>query len=191
MPRGRRIFLPNVSVHVIQRGNNKTPIFHRPTDYLTLLELLKESAQGYSVAVHGFVLMTNHYHLLVTPDRSDSLPGMMKAVNGGYARYYNTHYQRIGSPWNGRYRGKLVTDERYWLTCLRYIEQNPVRAGMVTRVCDYPWSSYPGIGESSRLDWLVEHSLFHALGDDATSRDAAYRALINELVPPDDPLLKR
>jgi putative transposase len=120
-----------LSVHVIQRGNNRGTIFALQNDYENFLELLRRASRDYAVFVHAFVLMTTHFHLIATPTSEDGLPKMMKALDGGYVRYYNKRQQRVGTLWNGRYRGLLIDDERYWLTCLRYVEQNPVRAVMV------------------------------------------------------------
>ena len=182
MPRSPRIFLPDVSVHVIQRGNNKRDIFSVPEDYRVFLELLRRSATRHRVAVHAYVLMTNHFHLLATPSESQALPAMMKALDGGYVRYFNRHYQRIGTIWNGRYRALPILDERYWLTCLRYIEQNPVRAGLSSVASAYRWSSARAHVIGDPDNWLTTHPVFDALGIDCDQRQAAYRQLSGELV---------
>src|SRR5258708_3103737 len=120
MPRPHRVFIVGLSVHVIQRGNNRIPIFGSSNDFEQFLELLRCAGRKFCVIVHAFVLMTNHYHLIVTPTSDGGLPKMMKALDGGYVRYFNKRQQRIGTLWNGRYRGRPIQDERYWLTCLRY-----------------------------------------------------------------------
>ena len=104
--------------------------------------------------------MTNHFHLMVTPSSAGSLPKMMKAADGGYVRYYNRRQQRLGTLWNGRYRGLLIEDERYWLTCLRYVEQNPVRARMVAAPEEYVWSSHAAHTFGRWPQWLTPHPTY-------------------------------
>jgi putative transposase len=123
-----RFFVPGGSVHVIRRGNNRGAIYRDDIDRLVFLKILREAAEEHGTAVHGFVLMTTHYHALATPDDAKALPRTMKAIGDRYVRYFNRKYDRIGSLWAGRYRAIPVDTELYWLTCLRYIEQNPVRA---------------------------------------------------------------
>jgi len=189
MPRSRRIFIVGVSVHVIQRGNNRLSIFASSNDCEYFLELLRRFARNHCVTVHGFVLMNTHYHLIVTPTSAGALPRMMKALDGGYVRYFNKRHSRIGTLWNGRYRGLLIQDERYWLTCLRYVEQNPVRAGMVQTPDDYQWSSYSAHALGRWPTWLVPHQTYQSLGRDDGERQRAYRELCGQPVKPDDPLL--
>ena len=189
MPRSRRMFTIGISVHVIQRGNNRLSIFKSPNDHEYFLELLRRSARDHSVTLHGFVLMTTHFHLIATPTSVGGLPKMMKTLDGGYVRYFNKHQERIGTLWNGRYRGLPITDERYWLTCLRYIEQNPVRAGMVPAPSDYRWSSYSAHAFGKWPTWLTPHAVYQSLGRDDKERQEAYRALCGQSVKSDDPLL--
>jgi putative transposase len=189
MPRGRRTFIPGISVHVIQRGNNRVPIFGSSNDFEQFLELLRRSARNFCVTLHAFVLMTTHYHLIVTPTSVAGLPKMMKALDGGYVRYFNKRHERIGTLWNGRYRGLPLEDERYWLTCLRYIEQNPVRAGMVQAPHDYQWSSYSAHAFGRWPTWLTPHAVYQSLGRDDGERQRAYRELCGRSVKSDDPLL--
>jgi putative transposase len=146
-------------------------------DHVALLRILKRASSECGVSVHSFVLMTTHYHLIVTPPREHALPQMMKAVGEQYVRYYNARYDRIGTLWAGRYRGIFLLDETYWLTCLRYVEQNPWRANMVTAPELYQWSSYRvhALGEAS--DWLVPHPIYLALGATPAERQKAYRAI--------------
>jgi putative transposase len=191
MPRRRRIFIVGLSAHIIQRGNNRAPIFGTPTDYHHFLELLQRFARGYYVAIHAFVLMTNHYHLILTPLSDGGIPKMMKALDAGYVRYFNKRQNRIGTLWNGRYRGLPIEDERYWLTCLRYIEQNPVRAGMVQSPDHYPWSSYAAHAFGRWPAWLTPHSVYQSLGRTDGERQRAYREICGQSVKPDDPLLLR
>jgi REP-associated tyrosine transposase len=191
MARPRRVFIAGLSVHVIQRGNNRMGIFDVPTDYEHFLELLRRTARNFAVAVHAYALMTTHFHLIVTPSSDSGLPKMMKALDGGYVRYYNKRQQRVGTLWNGRYRGLVIEDERYWLTCLRYIEQNPVRAGMVQTPEEYGWSSYSAHAQGRWPSWLTPHVVYQSLGVSNGERQRAYRCLCGRPVHRDDALLLR
>jgi len=166
-------------------------IFERSSDYEYFLELVRRYARNFSVAVHGFTLMTTHYHLIVTPTSEHGLPRMMKAVDGGYVRYYNKRTDRVGTLWNGRYRGLHIEDERYWLTCLRYVEQNPVRAGMVDTPEAYTWSSYSAHAFGRWPAWLTPHVAYQSLGANDADRQRAYRALCGQPVDRNDALLPR
>jgi putative transposase len=177
MPRLSRIFLPGTSAHVIQRGNDRMAIFRKEADYEVFSSFLKSAAEVESVPVNGYVLMTTHFHLLVTPESQDSVPRMMRRLGCRYVAYFNRTYERIGTLWNGRYRSLLIQDERYWLTCLRYIEQNPVRAGIVPSPERYRWSSFGAHAHGIGPDWLSPHHIFDALGSDEWQRQAAYRAI--------------
>jgi putative transposase len=191
MPRAHRVFPRGLSVHIIQRGNNRGAIFDLPTDYEHFLELLWRTARKYAVAIHAYVLMTTHFHLMVTPTSEAALPKMMQALDGGYVRYYNRRQQRVGTLWNGRYRGLVIDDERYWLTCLRYVEQNPVRAGMVETPDAYAWSSYAAHAFGKWPPSLTPHFLYQSLGPSDGERQRAYRHLCARPVSPDDALLVR
>ena len=177
MAKQTRVFVEGLSVHVIQKGNNGCAIFARDADCEVFLAMARKAATIASVAVHGFVCMRTHFHLLVTPDASGGLPSMMKRLDGSYVRYFNRTYQRTGTLWNGRYRGFLVDNERYCLTCLRYIERNPVNAGIVASPSAYSWSSYAVHAFGRGPDWIAPHSVYYALGDTAEKRQEAYRAL--------------
>jgi len=177
MARRKRLFIPRLSVHVIQRGNNRVAIFSDHADYEVFLAFLRTAAQRNGVAVHGYALMTNHSHLIVTPADARALPQTMKELGGRYVQYYNRKHQRIGTLWNGRYRDLPIDDERYWLTCLRYVEQNPLRAAMVRSPEAYPWSSYRVHAMGEDPDWLELHHVYLALGRDSGERQTAYRAL--------------
>jgi putative transposase len=138
---------------------------------------MREASRRERVDVHAFVLMTTHFHLLVTPQYERALARFMQRVNGQYARYFNRQHGRIGTLWNGRYRGIHIWDERYLLTCLRYIEQNPVRAQIVLRPELYPWSSYRVHAAGEPCDWLVLHDCYLRLGPTPAARQTAYRAI--------------
>jgi len=177
MPRPPRAFLPGFPQHLIQRGNNRTAIFLAEEDYGFYLESLLAVSRRYDVAIHAYVLMTNHVHLLVTPAYGDSLARLMQALGRRYVRFFNAKYQRSGTLWEGRFRACLIDTDRYVLGCYRYIELNPVRANMVSRPSEYRWSSYRvhAGGDSSRL--ITKHSLYLALGATDDERQAAYRRL--------------
>lgn len=177
MPRGPRLFIPGLSQHVIQRGNNRGAIFRAPFDYQFFLTVLRHAAGHSRVDVHGYVLMTNHFHLIVTSASPTGLPEMMQTIGRTYVRFFNARYERTGALWEGRYRASMLHDEKYWMTCLRYVELNPVRAGLVAAPELYRWSSYRthAVG---RPDPLVRpHSLYLAIGATAADRQQAWRTV--------------
>lgn len=178
MARLPRLTVPGYPHHVIQRGNNRQPIFAATADYEALLGLLEQHAGREGVAIHAYVLMSNHFHLLATPESADGIPRMMQAVGRQYVRYFNQRQARTGTLWEGRYRSTLIQAERYLLACMVYIDLNPVRAGLVGDPARYPWSSharYVGL----RADKLVTpHALYWQLGNTPFSRDAAYAELV-------------
>ena len=178
MARLPRLTLPGYPHHVIQRGNNRQAIFATAADYQALLGLLADNAQKFGVAIHAYVLMSNHFHLLATPQTADGLPQMMQAVGRSYVRFFNNAQGRTGTLWEGRYRSTIVQSERYLLACMVYIDLNPVRAGMVAQPGDYPWSSYAH-SMGRRNDPLVTpHALFWSLGNTPFAREAAYGELV-------------
>lgn len=178
MARLPRLTVPGYPHHVIQRGNNRQPIFTSQADYEFFLDLLDENARKFGVAIHAYVLMGNHFHLLVTPQTDTALPQMMQAIGRRYVRYFNDAQQRSGTLWEGRYKATLIQADRYLLACMAYIDLNPVRAGLVGQARDYPWSShahYIGL----RMDKLVTpHPLYWALGNTPFAREAAYAGLV-------------
>ena len=178
MARLPRLTLPGYPHHIIQRGNNRQPIFASRADYQTLLDLLDENAKKFGVALHAYVLMSNHFHLLATPQTADGLPQMMQAVGRRYVRYFNDSQQRSGTVWEGRYKSTLIQTERYLLACMAYIDLNPVRAGLMAHPRDYPWSSYAHY-TGQRIDKLITpHALFWELGNTPFAREAAYAELV-------------
>ena len=174
MARLPRLTLPGYPHHVIQRGNNRGLIFASPADYQIMLALLADNAKKFEVAVHAYVLMTNHFHLLATPHDERGLPLMMQAVGRSYVRYFNDLHGRSGTLWEGRYRSTLIQTDSYLLVCMAYIDLNPVRAAMVLEPADYPWSShrhYAGV-EPDRL--VTPHALFWGLANTPFARESAY-----------------
>lgn len=179
MPRRARIKLAGITQHVVQRGNNRARCFCTNDDYRYYLHTLSKGAQRYQCAIHAYVLMPNHIHLLVTPQTEDGLSRMMRYLGSRYVRYFNNVYRRTGTLWEGRYRSSLVDSERYLLVCYRYIELNPVRSDMVDQPGEYPWSSYASNALGGEDEVLRHHSMYLALGDCEQSRQEAYRKLFH------------
>ena len=178
MARLPRLTVPGYPHHVIQRGNNRQPIFAGEKDQLLLLALLDENARRLGVALHAYVLMGNHFHLLATPSTADGLPQMMQAVGRRYVPHFNRRQGRTGTLFEGRYRSTLIETERYLLACMAYIDLNPVRAGLVAEARDYRWSSH-GHYVGLRHDPLITaHDLFWELGNTPFAREAAYADLV-------------
>lgn len=176
MPRRTRMYLPGLPYHVVQRGNNREPCFIEPENYQYYLELWQILSERYGVAVHAYCLMTNHIHFLVTPDTESSISNTMKVVGSRYAQYINLKYKRTGTLWEGRHRSSLVQSEKYLLTCMLYIELNPVRAGMVEQPEEYKWSSF-GSNAWGDENWIKPHSEYLRLDDTKAEREAFYREL--------------
>ncbi len=178
MARLPRLSLPGLPHHIIQRGNNRQLIFKTSADYQRMLVILQEQASKFQVAVHAYVLMDNHFHLLVTPQTEAGLSPMMQAVGRSYVRYFNDCYQRTGTLWDGRYRSTVIEAQRYLLPCMAYMDLNPVRAGLVTLAGQYPWSSF-GHYAGQHVDRLITtHPLVWALGNTPFAREAAYTEMV-------------
>ena len=177
MARLPRFVIPEQQQHVIVRGNNRAEIFCADADYSFYLEKLKLACDKHGCSVHAYVLMTNHVHLLITPHFEQSLGKTMQMLGRYYVQYYNYCYRRTGTLWEGRYKATLIDSEAYLLTCMRYIELNPVRAGIAVDPSDYPWSSYRHnvLGEAN--DMVVLHPEYQRLGESNEARQAAYREL--------------
>jgi putative transposase len=177
MARRPRIYIPGVAHHLIQRGNNREACFYEEADYKTYLSHLREVADQFSVAIHSFVLMTNHVHLLVTPNDANALARIMQALGRRYVQFFNHKYSRTGTLWEGRYKSTLVQSEQYLLTVYRYIELNPVRARMVSHASEYPWSSYRFNAVGLNIQLITPHLEYLKLGNTAEKRQQAYRGL--------------
>ncbi|HET7313254.1 transposase [Salinisphaera sp.] len=181
MPRLPRFHLIGVPQHVVQRGNNRQACFFDPDDYRFYLDRLQNAAAAAGVDVHAYVLMTNHVHLLVTPQRDSAVSKMMQSIGRSYVQYVNRRQQRTGTLWEGRYKASPVESERYLLTCYRYIELNPVRArNMANHPADYPWSSYHANAHGDGGHWLTPHPLYQRLGSTNQARQKAYCDLFAE-----------
>jgi putative transposase len=183
MPRPWRHVLPGVPLHVIQRGNNKQACFFTDRDFIVYLGKLHEYSRKFSVAIHSFVLMTNHVHLLLTPEHATGASELLQALGRYYVRFVNSTYARTGTLWEGRFKASLVDSESYFLTVSRYIELNPVRAGMVSDPAEYLWSSYRMNALGKKIALLKPHSLYEELGKTAEERQHAYRQLFTSDIP--------
>lgn len=184
MPRRARLAIPGIPWHIIQRGNNRAACFYSEGDYRRYLVTLREMAEKFGCAVHAYVLMTNHVHLLVTPSRNDSAGLMMKHLGQRYVQYINRSYGRSGSLWEGRFRSCLAQSEQYVLACYRYIELNPVRACMVSHPQDYRWSSYRANAGGHFDAVLTPHPEYLRLGRQESDRLKAYRELLSAHLDP-------
>lgn len=177
MARHKRICIAGVAQHVVQRGNNKQPCFLSDKDRHLYLKKLAEYADEYQVHIHAYVLMTNHVHLLLTPQKDGATSLLMQALGRSYVHYFNTVHQRTGTLWEGRFKSSLIETERYFLAVSRYIELNPVRAAMVNLAAEYPWSSYGVNAGAKTSGWLTAHPVYLSLGTNAELRALAYRQL--------------
>jgi putative transposase len=184
MPRQARLILPGIAAHIIQRGNNRDACFRTTTDYQLYLLHLRELSSKLGCAIHAYCLMTNHVHLLLTPPSADACIALMRNLGQRYVQYFNKRHDRTGTLWEGRFRSCVTESARYVLACYRYIEMNPVRAGMVVAPGDYGWSSF-GINTGQRTGALVSpHIEFMALGERESTRFAAYKKLFEQEVEP-------
>ena len=184
MPRPKRLNIPGIPQHLVQRGNNRQPCFLDKADYRLYLDLLGVACNRHACLVHAFVLMTNHVHILLTPWIDEGASLVFRDLGRDYVRQFNKRYGRTGTLWEGRFKSSLVDSDRYLLACYRYIEMNPVRAGMVSSPSDYPWSSHHAnaLGESSEL--LTPHETWLALGKDDISRRLAYLSMFESALEP-------
>lgn len=184
MARLARLTLPGHVHHAIQRGNNRQAIFFQAADYVHFLALMEAAARKFKVALHAYVLMPNHFHVLATPETVEGLPQMMQALGRDYVRYFNRTHQRSGTLWEGRYRSTVVQAESHLLHCMVSMDLNPMRAALVQQAADYPWSSHMHyIGQ--RVDrFLAPHALFWALGNTPFAREEAYSALVQTGLTP-------
>lgn len=177
MPRRPRIHLPDLPIHLVQRGHNRDACFFADEDFLAYRDWLGEALKKTGCTLHAYVLMTNHVHLLLTPPSSQAVSQLVMSLGRRYVQYINKTYKRTGTLWDSRYKSSLVHADEYLLLCQRYIELNPVRAGMVEDPAQYRWSSYRanGLGQADEL--LTPHAVYLALDQDDEKRQAAYRTL--------------
>jgi putative transposase len=184
MPRGPRLIVPGIALHVVQRGHDRRDCFRQETDYLVYLANLQDLSARMQCALHAYCLMTNHIHLLLTPSTNEGCARLMRNLGQRYVQYFNRRYGRSGTLWEGRYHSCLVDSASYVIACHRYIERNPVRAGMVSSAGAYRWSSHEGNAGRVTNRLLTAHSEYLALAATETSRHAAYSGLFDAA---DDP----
>lgn len=180
MARLPRLVVPQQPHHVIQRGIDRQAIFRDDEDYAAFLKWLREAARQFKVALHAYVLMPNHVHLLVSPSDATGLGKMMQWIGRYYVPYFNHKYQRVGTLWQGRYRASVIDSEQYFMTCSRYIELNPVRAELAADPANYPWSSCSHHIGTRTDPYITDHSLYWRLGNTPFEREAAYKALVEQ-----------
>ena len=179
MVRQCRMDIAGLPQHIVQRGNDRQPCFYTPDDYAHYLSMLRESSLRYGVAIHAYVLMTNHVHLLVTPATQGAVSRMMQHLGRQYVSYVNARYRRTGTLWEGRFKSCLVDTDAYVLACHRYIELNPVRAWMVARPEDYEWSSHRSTAYQATSPLLTPRGSYLALSPNPLERAGRYRALFD------------
>ena len=177
MARLSRMIAPGLPHHIILRGNNRQAVFFEADDYMLFRLWLNDAARREGCDIHSYVLMTNHFHLLVTPARADGISRMMQSLGRRYVRHINRAYRRSGTLWEGRFRSAPVDAEDYLLTCMRYIELNPVRARMVKQARSYDWSSYRANALGAADGLVTPHPVYTRLGSTPEERQTAYRAL--------------
>ena len=179
MARLPRLVVAGQPHHIIQRGTGRQLVFRSAEDFSRMLEMLVDVSKRFDLAIHAYVLMGNHFHLLLTPADRNGLSAGMQALGRSYVRYFNDRNDRIGALWEGRFKATLIESERYLFTCMSYIDLNPVRAAIVEHPSEYTWSSY-GHNAGIRHGPIVkEHPLFWALGNTPFARQAAYREIVD------------
>jgi len=174
--------LPGIPAHIVQRGNCRQAAFYADEDYKHYLDWLDEGAIRHGCQIHAYVLMTNHVHLLMTPDTSDAISKVIQFIGRNYVSYINRRYRKSGTLWEGRHKGCLVADDDYLLACMRYIELNPVRAGMVEHPVAYRWSSYRNNASGVPRAPLSPHRLYQMLSQENDGRASAYRELFHQCI---------
>jgi putative transposase len=180
MARLPRLVVPHQPHHVIQRGNDRQEIFRDEEDYLAFLKWMREAARLFKVAIHSYVLMPNHVHLLASPSDASGLAKMMQWIGRYYVPYFNRKHRRVGTLWQGRYKATVIDSERYFMTCCRYIELNPVRAHLAQSPSEYRWSSFSHHAGITPDPYLTDHPLYWALGNTPFDRQAAYKGLMEQ-----------
>ncbi len=183
MARLPRYSAKGVPLHIIQRSSDRATVFRSEPDYLFFLDCLERTSAENGLAIHAYVVMPTHVHLLATPANEASAPRTMQSLGRRYAQYFRDNYQRGGALWGGRYRSTVVDAKTYLLTCMQYIELNPVRAlNKVKRPADYPWSSYVGNAQSGRDTLLTPHRIYRRLGESDRERQKVYRQLFRSRI---------
>ncbi len=177
--------LPGIPQHIIQRGNNRQRCFYLAQDYQHYLDDLKQSALKYDCQIHAYVLMTNHLHLLITPMSENGISQMMQALGGSYMKYLNSTYKCSGTLWEGSFKASLIDSDVCLLTCMCYIELNPVRDGLVKHPGEYKWSSYQQNAQRPNTGFIENHQIFSMLGETIKERQFVYRGLFDRYIEND------
>ena len=185
MARLPRYTITNQSQHIIQQGRDGQQIFFEEQDYQYFHDCLDAAAYNYNLKIHAYVLMPDHVHILATPGATDSVSRTVQSVGRNYVQYYNECYNGSGTLWEGRYRATVLDEKEYLLACSRYIELNPVRAGLVRHPRDYRWSSYAHNAMGAKEEMLSAHREYKKLGGDNKQRAVAYRALFKKKLSPE------
>jgi len=185
MPRPKRLNLPGIPQHITQRGNNRQACFFSGDDYHLYLKLLARSCRKHQCKLHAYVLMTNHVHLLISPMNPEGVSLVIRDLGRDYVRTINKKYHRSGTMWEGRFKSSLVDKENYCLACYRYIELNPVRAGMVDHPGDYRWSSFRSNTSGRPDSLLTPHESWLLLGKNDEARKRSYLVLFSDRLEPE------
>jgi len=186
MPRPRRLQNADLTQHVINRGNNRCEMFRTEKDYASFLVLLRDAAERYHLDVHSYTLMTNHFHFIATPRVDSALSRVMHLLGTRYVGYFNRRYSRTGRLFEGPFRSTVIDTETYWFTCMRYVELNPVRGGLVAEPGDYRWSSYRANALGTDDELLVPHPLYLSLGETAAYRQRSWREICGQAIPSEE-----
>lgn len=182
MARLPRLVIPFQVHHIMQSGNDKQDVFRAEEDYLTYLDWLKTASAQFKVALHAYVLMPNHVHLLASPSDETGLARMMQWLGRHYVPWFNRKYQRSGTLWQGRFKASVIDADVYFLFCCRHLEMNPVRAGMASSIADYPWSSYAHHAGVKASSLITDHPLYWALGNTPFQREMEYQQLVQQAI---------
>jgi putative transposase len=185
MPRTARLVIPDLSIHIVQRGHDGNDCFFDDSDYFAYLNLLQQFAPLCGCLVHAYCLMTNHVHIFLTPQAPRSCALLMKNVGQRYVQRVNARRDRSGTLWEGRFYSCLVPTERYALACYRYVDCNPVKPGMVAHPDEYRWSSYRVNARAAGGGFITPHPVYLALAEDQARRGTAYRTLCDLPLAPE------
>lgn len=186
MARPPRIQIADLTQHIINRGNNRCDIFRADEDYRFFLFALRDASVRHRLDVHSYALMTNHFHVVATPRAANGLSKAMQVIGTRYVAYFNRRYARTGRLFEGPYKSSVIGTESYWFTCMRYVELNPVRAGLVSHPGDYRWSSYRSNALGGPDPLIAPHVLYASLGASAADRQQSWRELCREAIPSEE-----
>jgi putative transposase len=184
MARLPRLIIPHQPHLVTQRGHDQQAIFRDGEDYRIFLQSLRDAIRQYGVALHAYVFLPNHMHLLVSPGDAQGLGKMLQWLGRCYVPYFNHKYQRTGSLWQGRYKTTVVDAASFLLPCMHYVELDPVRTGLVTDPGAYGWSSYAHHAGITPDPHITDHPLYWQLGNTPFEREVTYRLLVEQALGP-------